>query len=147
MNSVGEAITRLRELASAPNIDTKGPWSLHQIMVHCRQSVDYSLDGFPKLRPALIRKTIGSWVGQRFLRRGHLGHRTDASIPGAPEVDRVGDGRRAITALIASLERFAAADQAATKPHFIFGELSKEEYERLHVLHVADHLAEIEALA
>ncbi len=145
ISSVTEAIARLREIAAAPEIETTGPWSLHQIMVHCRQSVDYSLDGFPVLRPKLLRRTIGSWVGHRFLRRERLGHRTDRSIPGAPEVRRVGDGRRAVTGLIAALERFAAADTSATKPHFIFGKLGKEEYERLHVLHVADHLAEVHA--
>jgi len=145
MHSVDEAIARLRQIASAPNIETTGPWSLHQIMVHCRQSVEYSLDGYPKLRPALLRRTVGGWVGQRFLRRARLGHRTDATIPGAPEVERIGDGRRAVTGLIAALERFIAADSSATKPHFIFGRLSKDEFERLHVLHIAEHLAEIRA--
>lgn len=145
ISSVAEAIARLREIVEAPEIETTGSWSLHQIMVHCRQSVDYSLDGFPVLRPRLLRRTIGSWVGHRFLRRDRLGHRTDRTIPGAPEVKRVGDGRRAVTGLIAALERFAAADTSATKPHFIFGKLTKEEYEHLHVLHVADHLAFVHA--
>ncbi len=144
-SSIAEAIARLREIAAAPEIETTGAWSLHQIMVHCRQSIDYSLDGFPKLRPTLLRRTIGSWVGHRFLRRDRLGHRTDRTIPGAPKVKRIGDGRRAVTGLIAALERFAAAETSATKPHFIFGKLAKEEYERLHVLHVADHLAEVHA--
>ncbi|MEZ4383557.1 MAG: DUF1569 domain-containing protein [Nannocystaceae bacterium] len=141
--NVDEAIARLREIAEAPDIKTTGRWSLHQIMEHCRQSVEYSLDGFPKLRPALLRKTIGSWIGRRFLRRERLGHRTFAAIPGAPEVARDGDGRRSVSGLIAALERFAAAEPQALKPHFIFGELSKDEYARLHVLHVSEHLSEV----
>ncbi|MCA9657577.1 MAG: DUF1569 domain-containing protein [Myxococcales bacterium] len=142
-HNVDEAIARLREIAEAPDIQTTGTWSLHQIMEHCRQSVEYSLDGFPKLRPALLRRTIGGWIGRRFLRRERLGHKTSAAIPGAPEVSRDGDGRRSVSGLIAALERFAAAEPAAVKPHFIFGDLSKDEYERLHVLHVFEHLTEV----
>ncbi|MCA9635786.1 MAG: DUF1569 domain-containing protein [Myxococcales bacterium] len=143
LTNIDEALDHLRSIESAPMISTSGPWSLHQIMEHCRQSVEYSLDGFPTLKPAIVRRTVGGWAGRRFLRRGHLGHRTDAAIPGAPEVTRDGDGRRAVTRLIAALERFVAADPESVKPHFIFGALTKEEYERLHLMHIAEHVAEV----
>ena len=83
LTNIDEALDHLRSIESAPMISTSGPWSLHQIMEHCRQSVEYSLDGFPTLKPAIVRRTVGGWAGRRFLRRGHLGHRTDAAIPGA----------------------------------------------------------------
>jgi hypothetical protein len=63
-------------------------------------------------------------------------HNRDAAIPGAPAVN--GD-YPAIARLRLAIEAFDH-HRGLLAPHFAFGALAKNEYARVHALHLADHL-------
>ena len=47
-------------LRTPPELD--GSWSLPQVFVHCAQSVELSLTGYPSPRGWLVRRVIGPCV-------------------------------------------------------------------------------------
>lgn len=136
---IREALNQLRaESATATPAPDKS-FSLHQLLVHLAQSIEYSLSGFPQMKPAWLRATVGRLVRGRFLGRGAMSHNLTAPVPGAPELPREGDVDAAWKRLYTALDRFEA-HTAPLHDHFMFGRLSKAEYERMHAMHLADHL-------
>lgn len=126
----------LRTLDSLP-ADLK-PGAGHGLM-HCAHSVGYSLRGYPALKPALFRATIGRFVKWLFLRRGYMSHNTDDGTPGAPEIPRdttVADAVAALRAAIADFRKHGGE----LKPHVVYGPCTREEYEKIHSMHIANHL-------
>ena len=112
------------------------PWPI--VLAHCAQSIECSLDGFPKLKPTLIRATIGKLVARRFIKRGAFEHNLEGPIPGAPELDDT-DPDEALTRLRKAITRFES-HEGPLADHFIFGRLSKSDYAKIHAMHIADHL-------
>lgn len=119
-----------------------GPVSLHQALHHCAQSLEYGLHGFPQLKPAWFRASIGPLAARVFLARGRLKHGLDTAIPGAPEIPHEGDMAAAYTRLFTAIDAFEAAVQsrAALKPHFAYGDVAPADYARLQAYHIAEHL-------
>lgn len=136
-------LTVAREHVAAfdPAEDLPGEWTTSQILQHCAQSVEMSLDGYPQLKPAFVRATVGKWVARRFLRRGYLGHGVTAPVPGAPALDPELDAAQAKARLLAALDRFEA-HEGPLAPHFVFGALDKDDFGRMHALHLSDHFAD-----
>lgn len=132
-----ESLLKLR--ASATSVPSRG-MSLHQVLLHCTQSIDYSLTGFPQMKPKLVRVTIGSLVAGRYLSRGRMSHNLDAPVPGAPKLPAEGDLNAAWDGLFAALDRFER-HASPVHEHFIFGTLSKQDFGRLHAMHIADHVS------
>jgi hypothetical protein len=120
-------------------IDGDLPPSAAWDLLHCAQSIEYALSGYPKLKPALIRGTIGKLVKRRFLSRGAMSHDTTAPVAGAPDLDRSIALDAARTRLRAAIAAFRAhtSDYA---PHLVYGRCTRDEYEQLQSMHVADHL-------
>ena len=118
-----------------------GPWSTAQHLDHCAASIAASIDGYPALKPALVRATIGKLVKRRFLAAGAMRHDTHAPLPGgAPPPPR--DLVDAVASLTAAIERFRG-HAGPLAPHPVYGRCTAAEYERLHAIHVADHLRTI----
>ncbi|HUS66870.1 MAG TPA: DUF1569 domain-containing protein [Kofleriaceae bacterium] len=115
-------------------VPTSGP-----VVAHCAASVTCSVAGYPSLKPAWFRATIGRLVKRRFLRRGTMSHDTGAGLPGEPPISGEMPLGTARAELRAAIARFLAHD-GALAPHPVFGDCSKAEYERLHAMHIADHL-------
>ena len=90
-----------------------------------------------------MRATVGRLVKRWFLARGAMKHDTFAPLPGAAELPdaRLADAR---AALIAAIARFRA-HRGALAPRPVYGVCTVAEYERLHALHVADHLRTVRA--
>src|SRR6185369_3015578 len=88
--SLDEASRELDALERAASARPEGPWSLGRILGHCAASIEYSLTGYPKNKPAIVRATIGRLVLARFLSKGTMSHDRAADIPGAApaELDR-----------------------------------------------------------
>ncbi len=139
LHSLAEAKDELGRLAGR-DVDVGEGWSLPRVLLHCKQSIDASIDGYPKLKPAFVRATIGRLVARRFLQKGEMRHDLRSPIPGAPELADEGDADAARALLVASIERFEA-HTGELAPHFVFGKLDKAAYERLHAMHIADHLS------
>lgn len=132
-----EALQQLRTAGAGP--PSRG-MTLHQVLLHCTQSIDYSLGGFPQMKPKFIRATVGRIVVGRFLSAGRMSHNLAAPVPGAPAIPAQGELERAWTMLFAALDRFER-HEGAMQEHFIFGALSKDSFGRLHAMHIADHLS------
>jgi hypothetical protein len=115
-----------------------GAWTLAQALGHCADSIEGSLTGYPKLKPAIVRWTIGPLVKRRFLARGAMKHDLAAPLPGGePPAD--GPAAPAIARLRAAIARFEQHG-GPLAPHPVYGTCSKAEYDALHAMHIADHL-------
>ena len=130
-----------RDLAQDPQAwRGTGAWSLAEVLDHAAQSVEYSLDGFPQLKPALFRRTVGRVAFAMFKRKGRMSHPLAAPIPGAPALAT--DLAKSLHRLQAALDRFEA-HPGPWPPHFAYGPLSREDYHRAHLMHLNDHWAEV----
>lgn len=144
MNSLASCIAWLDSLERAPSVRATGAWPLSTVLDHCAQSIEMSLDGFPQMKPALFRKTVGRAAFGVFRSRGRMTHSLDAPIPGAPSLSASSDWRPAAKRLRDAIARFDA-HSGPLKPHFAYGALSKEDFALAHALHIANHRDEIVA--
>lgn len=140
--NLSDARAALEEIASAGELKAIGRWSAAQVFLHCAQSVRFSMSGFPKPKLRLVQLTVGRIVAGRFLRAGEMSHDLAAPIPGAPELDLSVDTGAALRELLGEVEAFDR-HSGPLAPHFVFGELPKADYGRLHAMHIANHLGEI----
>lgn len=114
-------------------------FSLAQALAHCAQSIEYSLTGYPALRSGLFRATIGRLAKRKFLAAGRMTHDVAAPVPGAPALPadlRFAAARDRLRAAIDAFGRHAGA----LAPHLAYGRCTRDEYARLHLLHLDDHL-------
>jgi hypothetical protein len=128
----------------APHARVEGPWNLPQVLAHCAQSIDYSLSGFPELRGALFRATAGRLAARTFLKRGFFHHELTAPIPGAPVPEASTSLDAAKAELRAAIARFRGF-KGQLFPHFAYGSVARDDYEKLHAMHAADHFAAVKA--
>ena len=141
------SVTRLASLAEAraelkkldlQRVTVPGPWSVGQVLVHCAQSIEYSLTGFPRDKPWLFRASVGRLALGKFLRQGYMKHDLQAGIPGAPAPDAL-EPDAALARLFRAIDGFQARDRLA--PHFAYGPVDKASYDRVQAMHIADHLS------
>lgn len=119
-----------------------GEWDPAQIFVHCAQSVEYSMSHFPEHKSNLFKSTIGKLAFSVFSSKGKMTHALNEPIPGAPILDKNVESIIALNRLKKSLIDFDSY-QGKLAPHFAYGELTKDEYEAAHVMHLYNHLQEI----
>lgn len=120
-------------------VSSKG-WSPAEVFNHCAQSVEYSLEGFPELKPVWFRESVGPMAFSVFLARGAMRHSLIEPIPGAAPLAEPASTDAAIARLQQSLQRFAAHTEAL-QPHFAYGLLSPDDYAKAHVMHLYNHLS------
>jgi Protein of unknown function (DUF1569) len=113
-----------------------GRMNFHEAIAHVAQGIEYSMTGYPRHKSKLFQATVGRLALEVSLRRGVMLHDRDAVIPGAPGVR--GD-YPAITRLRLAIEAFDA-HRGSFAPHFAFGPLAKNDYAKVHAMHLADHL-------
>jgi hypothetical protein len=133
------ALGWLDTLARDPSARSLEGWPLAQVLEHAAQSIEYSLEGYPALRAAWFRHSIGPVAFGVFSRRGRMSHDTGEPIPGAPALSAsevpIAAGR-----LVAALQRFEQTPHGFVfAPHFAYGQLDKSNYRRAHLMHLADH--------
>lgn len=136
-------VGRLRDLVAEgrPESDVLAPdsvWSLSQTLQHCAQTVEYSTTGYPRLKPALYRRTVGAVAKRVFLARGAMRHPLGAEIDGAPPLDPAVPVGDALDRLGAAVARFAA--HGTPEPHPAYGACTHAEMAALHGMHLAEHL-------
>lgn len=139
--SLEEALTQVRALCARGEVRTTGPWSWARILAHNAQGIAYSLDGYPRPKPAWVRQTVGRRVHAHFAQQGYMKHDLAAPIPGAPELPEL-DQAEALARLEAAIRRFQA-HAGPLAPHFVYDSLDHPEYDRVHAMHLANHLAEL----
>jgi len=144
--SLADARAELARLARGQTPISPRSWSWVQTVVHCAQSIEYSMTGFPQMKPALFQRTLGSAAIAAFTWRGRMTHDLAEPIPGAPPLDAGATAPGAMARLQASMQAFAQWS-GPLRPHFAYGELAKPEYERAHAMHLANHLSAFAATA
>lgn len=137
--SIEGALQSLDRLLAKPLVSLQG-WSPAQVFNHCAQSVDYSIDGYPELKAAWFRHSLGLAAFSVFVSRGAMRHPLTQPIPGAPAIATPSDPALALQRLQAALKRFAAYS-GPLQPHFAYGQLSHAEYAQAHALHLYNHLS------
>ena len=134
----------LKDLERIKNhpISLNTSWSLAQTLIHCAQSIEYSMTGFPEHHSPLFKNSIGKLAFSAFYTKGKMTHPLDEAIPGAPALDSNVDLELAFNRFIKSLTDFDEF-QGELAPHFAYGKLSKHEYEVAHVMHFNNHFQSV----
>jgi len=132
------------DLLFTPKVVEGNPWNLSQVLQHLAQSIEFSMQGFPALKGAWFRSSIGSAAFAVFNARGAMTHSLDEPIPGAPALDASQALRMSVNRLLAAMDAFAQFN-GTLRPHFAYGELTKPQYERAHLMHLANHWSQFHA--
>lgn len=135
-------LTQAAALGPAPS----GAWNWAQTLVHCAQSIEYSMTGYPSPRSALFQRTVGAAAFGVFSWRGRMSHDLAEPIPGAPALAAGTDAGQALARLQGAIRAFAQW-AGPLQPHFAYGALDKVAYERAHAMHLANHLSALTAKA
>lgn len=126
------------------SIVTTGEWNLGQILIHCAQSVEYSMSGFPEHKSDLFKSTAGKLGFTAFSAKGEMSHGLSEGIPGAPSIAKNENTIDAYTRFRESMIRFRDHNGPLAQ-HFAYGQLTKPEYERAHAMHFYNHCLEIKS--
>ncbi len=139
-NNLDETVSELKKMETATKIISNTNWSWFQILNHCAQSIEYSLTGYPENKHPLFRISVGKIASTVFFSRGYMSHDLNAPIPGATEIPQQGNEKEAMDRLYKAIKDFKNFS-GELKIHFAYGELSKSDYEKAHVMHIANHLS------
>ncbi len=140
--TIASALEKIDLLSSQP-LHSTGTWVPYAILTHCAQSVECSMLGYPIQQSELYQATVGKLAFSLFSALGYMKHPLDEPIPGAPELDDNGSLEKALARLKQAYIDFEHYT-GSLAPHFTYGELSKEDYARAHVIHLNNHLEEIQ---
>jgi len=138
--SLADARSELERLRQARTLASTTAWNWAQTLTHCAQSIEYSMTGFPQLKPALFQHTIGAAAISVFAWRGRMTHDLSEPIPGAPALAAMAAAAPALERLEASIRAFVQWP-GPLRPHFAYGALTRAQYEQAHALHLANHLS------
>ncbi|MEW9897604.1 DUF1569 domain-containing protein [Chitinivorax sp. PXF-14] len=138
--TLGQILPLLDQFDHQAGFGVREGWPLPKVLVHCAQSIDYSLDGYPEARSRLFQATAGSAAFAVFRLRGKMSHPLDEPIPGAPAIDDATSLPEATARLRRAIARFQS-HQGPLAPHFAYGALEHADFELAHVMHIANHLS------
>jgi hypothetical protein len=138
--SFTDALRELERLAEAVALNPAASWTWSKTLLHCAQSIDYSMTGYPESRSALFQKTAGAAAFSYFKARGRMSHNLLEAIPGAAKLDANAATAIAVATLRKSVDAFAQFT-GPLQPHFAYGALTKAQYEKAHAMHIANHLS------
>ena len=141
--TIDKALAKLRELKKQPVAFT-GAWNAAQVFNHCAQSVEMSMTGYPEHRSQIFKMSVGRAAFAVFSQQGEMQHSLDEAIPGAPLLAADDDTTMAITRLEVALTTFKKY-RGELQPHFAYGYLNKREYALAHVMHLNNHLEELQS--
>lgn len=141
--SSGEALTVAAAKQKLMNLDLNrikfaGDWNAVVTFHHLAQSIEFSMSGFPSHKPDWFKATLGNAAFNVFAAKQRMKHGLAEPIPGAPDIIDDGNVDLAYQRLIIALGDFERY-QGLLKPHFAYGELSKSDYEKAHVMHINNH--------
>ncbi|PJZ47188.1 DUF1569 domain-containing protein [Leptospira brenneri] len=131
----------LVKLQSDPKgIQLSGNWSPGKVFAHCAQSIEYSLNGYPEMKSAIFRGSVGKVAFSIFAFKNKMSHGLEEPIPGAEDITNATEVKVGIGRLIQAIDDFSKARESSLRPHFAYGELTKEEYNVAHSLHIKNHM-------
>ncbi|TGL61004.1 DUF1569 domain-containing protein [Leptospira sarikeiensis] len=139
LSNFSEAGIELDKLLKANTILQYGEWTPSQILLHCAQSIYYSIKGYPENKSEIFQNTLGKIAFWNFSRKGKMSHDLNAPIPGATGLQSgvsLSDSALELKKAISAFENYSGE----FAPHFAYGKLTKKEYELAHSMHIANHL-------
>ena len=140
LDSLEKVQILLKQLETSPEWTARGEWDTNQVFHHCAQSIEYSMTGYPENKNPLFQKTIGKIVLGTFLFRGTMSHNLADPIPGAPSLPEPSPSYvTGLARLQKSISDFLAYSSPLA-PHFVYGEVSPSDYNKVHAMHIANHL-------
>jgi hypothetical protein len=142
VQSLADAMRWLDRMDRAGAPRTTGAWPLAAVLEHLAQSIEMSMDGYPRMRGELFQRTAGSAAFTFFKWRGAMSHGLAEPIPGAPPLSPAAPWQESSARLRRAITRFEAHN-AALRPHFAYGVLDKSDFASAHTLHIANHQDEI----
>jgi hypothetical protein len=138
--TITAALAKLEALTDRA-ISHSGSWNPATVFIHCAQSIEYSMTGYPVHKSDVFKNTVGSLAFSAFALKGAMAHSLDQPIPGAPAINSDQDLQQALATLKKSLIDFQQYN-GDLEPHFAYGALTKPEYEAAHVMHIYNHFEE-----
>ncbi len=137
--SIDGAQALLRTLEGKALVSLKG-WNPAEVFNHCAQSIEYSISGYPELKPTWFRSSVGPLAFSVFAARGAMRHPLHEAIPGAASFSEPASQAQALTRLQQAFSDFSAY-QGELQPHFAYGALSHADYAEAHVMHLYNHMS------
>ena len=116
-----------------------GSWSLAQVCEHMARVMTMSMDGFGDMRVPWYIRVAGPLMKRVVLKRGKM----PAGVRGPKEMmpaDSTADDGRQLDDFLAAIERYERFDQPL-QPSPLFGPTTREEWDRVHLIHAAHHLS------
>jgi len=144
--SLDNALQEADRLTKAIVLKRGTVWTWPQTLIHCAQSIEYSMTGFPQPKSPFFQHTIGKAAFGAFSWRGRMTHDLTEQIPGAPSIDATSDTALAMVRVQRAVQDFRGGKQAL-RPHFAYGELTRSEYEHAHAMHLAIHFSAFDVQA
>lgn len=143
VRSLENALDELEKLRRAPRILLSPGWDLPHILDHCARSIGYAMAGFPDMKHPLFRAVAGRAAFHVFDLRGYMRHDLGAEIPGSRLPEKPLSFEEALENLQQTVRAFEDF-QGKLMPHFAYGTLSKNQYERANAMHIGNHLSALE---
>lgn len=135
-DSYEELLADVHQMNSRPT-RYLGNWSLGQVCEHLAKAVEYAVDGAP-FRASWLFRTVGPFLKKRMISRPMKpGFRLPKSA--AVYLPENTDAATGIARLEHAIERYRQA--RSLKPHAIFGNMTRQEYDQLNFRHAEMHLS------
>ncbi|EMY79460.1 four helix bundle metalloprotein [Leptospira weilii serovar Ranarum str. ICFT] len=138
--SLSQVLNELETFKKLNSIQGYGSWDAGKVFLHCAQSIEYSIQGYPENKSAFFQNTIGKLVFLKFAFSQKMSHDLEAPIPGGTEIRTDTNWKESLSVLRDAVLKFQTYD-GELKPHFAYGSLSKEEYDLAHSMHIANHFS------
>jgi len=135
--SLEEVLADADRLSSGP-VQALGNWSAGQILRHLALVYNGSIDGLTMTVPWLLR-LMAPFLKKKLLRGpmpAGIKLPSDAAKALAPGPTSTEEGLAELHAAVARLER-----ESHRAPHPVFGDLSKEEWNQVHLKHASLHMS------
>jgi hypothetical protein len=135
--SIEEVIADAERLSSGP-LKTLGNWSAGQIFRHLATAYNGSIDGFKSTFPWFIRMMAGLFKKKLLSGAMPPGLRVPPKFAQEvmPEPTATEEGLAELRAAVARLQR-----EPNRAKHPVFGELTKEEWNQIHLNHAKLHMS------
>ena len=138
--SLADALRELERSGVPTELNPGATWTWSKTLLHCAQSIEYSMNGYPQSRSALFQRTAGAAAFSFFKSRSRMSHNLLEAIPGAATLDANAAAGVALAALRKAIDTFDK-HTGRLHPHFAYGALTKPEYAQAHAMHIANHLS------
>jgi hypothetical protein len=140
LRSLKEAVDELNRLRTVREVVLSPGWDLPHVLDHCARSIEYAMDGFPVQRNRAFQIFLGKTAFRLFDLRGEMSHNLAEEIPGSKPTPASRSFETAMAELLQTIDKFESYD-GPLQPHFTYGPLTKDEYDRANSMHIANHLS------